>query len=84
MVDKNFRASCQCPKCRLTEKHVCGTDGKTYINECELKKKSCTTKTNIKVLHNGKCSKLFKPKIIFQTFVGIVPLVQVSSTIFLF
>jgi hypothetical protein len=57
VVDSNYRASCQCPKCPPATKHVCGSDGKTYVNECELRKQSCTTKTNITVLHQGKCSK---------------------------
>ena len=58
MVDSNYRASCQCPKCPPATKPVCGSDGKTYVNECELRKQSCTTRTNIRVLHEGKCSKL--------------------------
>ena len=65
VVDNNHKASCQCPKCPRKTKKVCGTDGKTYINECELRKESCKTKTNITVLHDGKCSK-FRP--------GCVPL----------
>jgi hypothetical protein len=60
VVDSNYRASCQCPKCPPTTKPVCGSDGKTYVNECELRKQSCTTKTNIRVLHEGKCSKFIK------------------------
>ena len=59
VVDSNYKASCQCPKCPPTTKRVCGTDGRTYMNECELRKQSCTTKTNIRVLHPGKCSKYF-------------------------
>jgi coxsackievirus/adenovirus receptor len=60
VVDSDYRASCQCPKCPRTTKRVCGSDGKTYVNECELRKQSCTTKTNIRVLHQGKCSKFIK------------------------
>ena len=56
MVDSNHKASCQCPKCPPTTKPVCGSDGQTYVNECELRRQSCTTKTNIRVLHDGKCS----------------------------
>ena len=59
VVDRNFRASCQCPKCPPTRKQVCGSDGNTYVNECELRKQSCTTKTNITILHGGECGKLF-------------------------
>jgi coxsackievirus/adenovirus receptor len=55
VVNNNYKASCQCPKCPPTTKPVCGTDGKNYVNECELRKQSCTTKTNIRVLHQGKC-----------------------------
>ena len=57
VVDSNYKASCQCPKCPPITKRVCGSDGRTYINECELRRESCTTKTNIRVLHDGKCSK---------------------------
>ena len=57
VVNSNYKTSCQCPKCPPTTKRVCASDGRTYINECEMKKESCTTKTNIRVLHPGKCSK---------------------------
>ena len=57
VVDSNYKPSCQCPKCPRATKPVCGSDGKTYVNECELRKQSCTTKTNIRVLHQGKCGK---------------------------
>ena len=60
VVDSDYRASCQCPKCPPTTKPVCGSDGQTYVNECELRKQSCTTKTNIRVLHQGKCSKFIE------------------------
>ena len=58
VVNNNYKASCQCPKCPPTTKHVCGSDGETYVNECELRKQSCTTKTNIIIFHQGKCGKL--------------------------
>ena len=60
VVNSNYKASCRCPKCPPSIKRVCGSDRKTYVNECELRKQSCTTKTNIRVVHQGKCSKFTK------------------------
>ena len=57
VVDSEHQATCQCPKCPPTTKHVCGSDGKTYLNECKLKRWSCMTKTSIRILRPGKCSK---------------------------
>ena len=66
VVDSNFKASCQCPKCPPTTRRVCGSDGRTYVNECELRKRSCTTKSNIRVLHQGKCSKFIQYQVTQQ------------------
>ena len=57
VVNSNYKASCRCPKCPPTTRHVCGGNGETYVNECELRKQSCRTKTNIEILHEGKCGK---------------------------
>ena len=59
VVNRNYKASCRCPKCPPATKPVCGSDGETYINECELRKQSCTTKTSIKVLYQGKCGEFY-------------------------
>ena len=56
VVNSNYKPSCKCPKCPPTARHVCGSDGKTYVNECELRKRSCTTKTSIRVIHQGTCN----------------------------
>lgn len=50
------RPECVCPKvCPGKDSPVCGTDNKTYRNDCELVKKACQTNTNILLLHLGKC-----------------------------
>ena len=69
VVNRNYKASCQCPKCPPTTKYVCGSDGKTYVNECDLRKQSCLTKTNVTVLRDGKCSKFIS--FFYISFVSI-------------
>ena len=49
-----FSLSCD-DKCPSEVQHVCGCDGKTYLNQCELEKQNCIDKTNIDIRHNGKC-----------------------------
>jgi len=38
---------------------VCGTDGKSYLNECFLEKEACKSGTEIKVFHRGLCQGKF-------------------------
>ncbi|KAI1278101.1 Agrin [Halotydeus destructor] len=50
-------ATCQCPRCQnFTESlSVCGSDRRTYYNECQLRKHSCELGQHIRTVHNGSC-----------------------------
>ena len=49
-------ALCRCSEqCFTVPKSVCGSDGKTYKDECEMKKASCIKRQPIKAVDSGKC-----------------------------
>ncbi|VDQ16026.1 unnamed protein product [Trichobilharzia regenti] len=55
---RNGQCVCRdkCPPKHSNEPDVCGTDGKLYPSECELKRQSCIQQTNIDVDLTGvKC-----------------------------
>ena len=41
--------------CTADYSPVCGSDGKTYANQCILKAEACLQKTTITVTKAGKC-----------------------------
>uniref|UniRef100_A0A669EYQ7 Follistatin-related protein 1 n=1 Tax=Oreochromis niloticus TaxID=8128 RepID=A0A669EYQ7_ORENI len=47
---------CRClQQCDLSERWVCGSNGKSYRNHCELHRDACITQTKIHVEHRGHC-----------------------------
>ena len=49
---------CVCPVCDDQYSPVCGSDGKTYANECLMKSESCKMKKNIKLTKQSACGKI--------------------------
>lgn len=53
----NGQAVCICNEsCNLSLDPVCGSNGRTYINECFLRADACKKRQGIVVLQRGACS----------------------------
>jgi coxsackievirus/adenovirus receptor len=50
------RGRCVCPAhCLDAIERVCASDGKTYMNECEMRSEACKSQKNLRVLYTGIC-----------------------------
>ena len=57
-IDHMGFARCVCPMpCQQTMQLVCGSDGITYDNSCELKRQTCLLNTYATLLHHGPCGR---------------------------
>ena len=57
IVGTNGTAKCACAKnsCPQLNELVCGSNGKTYRNTCEMENDSCDNNETITVAHKGHC-----------------------------
>lgn len=54
----NGTAACVCNEiCTADWNPVCGSDGKTYPNECSLEVEACETGKKLGVVKSGECGK---------------------------
>ena len=62
----NGSASCECSQsCGNVSQPVCGSDGVTYENICELEKSSCQKAKHITVVKQGMCGKCESGRCLF-------------------
>ncbi|OXU31852.1 hypothetical protein TSAR_002403 [Trichomalopsis sarcophagae] len=58
VISESGKAMCQCPSgCPESYSPVCGDDGITYDNDCQLRRASCQKRKDTRVKHQGACGK---------------------------
>ncbi|KAM8755025.1 agrin isoform 1-T1 [Acanthopagrus schlegelii] len=58
-IEVNDQAHCECPSPDCDEKNktkVCGSDGVTYADQCQLRTIACRQDKDITVQHSGQCT----------------------------
>uniref|UniRef100_T1KV29 Kazal-like domain-containing protein n=1 Tax=Tetranychus urticae TaxID=32264 RepID=T1KV29_TETUR len=60
--DNQLKSVCQCRQCPDENEPVCGSNGVSYANECELHKASCQDQKAIYISHKGPCRSCDKLK----------------------
>ena len=70
-TDSGFKCTCQ-KVCNEPYSPICGNDGSTYNNKCQMQIKSCITKKLITMKHVGKCGKCLTYVFIVCLFMSLL------------
>lgn len=55
-LDYERNANCKCSEfCSDDFTPVCGSDGRTYTNECYLRRQACKTMPDLRIVFHGLC-----------------------------
>jgi len=54
-VEGTAQCACSTPSCSKTSRTICGSNGKTYKNACDMEIESCQRNETIFTQHDGRC-----------------------------
>ena len=72
-IDHTDGAKCVCSRaCNRMYDPVCGSDGKTYSNECMMQMLTCEKNVVVTVDYTGECGRISSAFFLFFTFIHFI------------